>query len=98
MDPMAFDLRLPPSATWMHQDARTGFEVVFFTAMDGGHHVTGSTAAVEDGHAWVVDYEIDLDPDWRTLRAVITSRTADGTRTTSLDADEPGCWRVDGVP
>ena len=48
--------------------------------------------------SWLVAYEIDVDDDWVTRRASVTNRTVDGTRTTVLDADEHGRWRVDGIP
>lgn len=88
----------PSSATWQHQDARTGFEVVYFSDAGDGHHIEGFTTADEGDHAWVVAYEIDVAADWRTRRARITNRTVDGTRTAVLEADEIGHWRVDGIP
>jgi uncharacterized protein len=87
----------PSSATWLHRDARTGFEVVYFSDPDNGHHIEGITTADEDDHAWIVAYEIDVAADWRTRGAGITTRTVDGTRSTDLELDE-GRWRVDGVP
>jgi hypothetical protein len=88
----------PSSATWLHQEARTGFEVVYFSDLGDGHHIEGWTTAVEDGHAWLVRYEIDVGSDWVTRSASVMNRTVDGTRTTVLDADEHGRWRVDGIP
>lgn len=88
----------PPSAAWLHEGARTGFEVVYFTPLHDGLHVEGWTTAVEDGHAWLVADEIDVGDDWVTRSAKITSRTVDGTRSTVLEADEHGRWRVDGIP
>ena len=63
-----------------------------------GHHIEGWTTAVEDGHAWLVAYEIDVGDDWVTRSAKVTNRTVDGTRSTVLEADEYGRWRVDGIP
>jgi uncharacterized protein len=90
-------LPLPSSATWLHQEARKGFEVVYFTDTGDGHHIEGFTTADEDDHAWMVAYEIDVADDWRTRRALVTNRTVDGTRSTDLELDE-GRWRVDGIP
>lgn len=90
-------LPLPPSATWLHQEARTGFEVVYFTDPGEGHHIDGLTTAHEDDHAWMVAYEIDVAGDWRTRAAHITHRTVRGTRSIDLELDE-GRWRVNGVP
>ncbi|MFD5316432.1 putative glycolipid-binding domain-containing protein [Streptomyces sp. NPDC127098] len=89
----------PRSAAWSHQDARSGFEVAFFRPRrDGGYDIEGSTAAVEDGESWIVDYAITLDTTWTTRRARITSRSrADAARSTVLEAAGTGRWRVDGV-
>ena len=40
-----------PSAAWAHQEARSGFEVVYFQPHDDGHLVIGVTTAVEVGSA-----------------------------------------------
>jgi len=71
---------LPPSAAWTHQEARSGFEVVFFEPVDDGHLLTGCTTAVEEGRSWVVDYAIEVDMDWRTRSARVTGRSSSGPR------------------
>ena len=86
----------PPAATWLHREARTGFEVVYFTDSRDGHRVVGYTTADEDDHAWMVGYEIDVTADWVTRSARITNRTVSGARTTVLEADDDGHWLVDG--
>jgi uncharacterized protein len=86
----------PRAAAWQHVDARTGFEVAYFDAADDGWRIHGCTTAVEDGVAWVVEYEIELDDRWATRSAHISARTATGHRTTSLAADTDGRWRIDG--
>jgi uncharacterized protein len=88
----------PPSATWHHEEARTGFEVVYFTQVRDSHHIEGWTTAVEDGHPWLVEYQIDVGDDWVTRSARVGNRTVDGTRATTLEADEYGRWRVNGIP
>ncbi|WP_138735839.1 putative glycolipid-binding domain-containing protein [Modestobacter excelsi] len=88
----------PTSAAWLHQDARSGFEVVHLRSVDDGHLLRGTTAAVEDGQAWVVGYEIRLDPGWRTRSAQVTGRSDTGLRTRLLEADGEGRWRIDGEP
>jgi hypothetical protein len=89
--------RAPPeAAAWQHHDARTGFEVVYFQALDVGHRIDGYTAAIEDGQTWAVNYTIWLDPTWTTRRAQITGRSVSGSRRTLLEADGSGRWRIDG--
>jgi uncharacterized protein len=89
---------LPPSAAWIHQEARSGFEVVFFEPVDDGHLLTGCTTAVEEGRSWVVDYAIEVDMDWRTRSARVTGRSSSGPRKRLLESDGDGRWRVDGHP
>src|SRR3712207_8949466 len=65
----------PPSAAWAHQEARAGFEVVYFQPQDDGHLVIGATTAVEGGQSWIVDYEIRVDVGWCTRSARVTGRS-----------------------
>ena len=58
----------------------------------------GCTAAVEDGETWVVEYEISIDDRWLTRRAEVVGRSVTGTRSTVLESDGSGAWRVDGAP
>jgi hypothetical protein len=88
---------LPATAAWRHQDARLGFEVVFFQLLDDGFRIEGCTTAVEDGAAWIVDYEIVVDATWTTRSANICGRSASGTRSAVIEADRAGRWRVDGT-
>ncbi len=87
----------PPSAAWMHREAREGFEVCFFDRDDDGFVARGTTAAVEEGHAWAVEYTIRLDAGWRTRDATVRARTAAGAGETRLELDPGGRWRVDGA-
>jgi hypothetical protein len=88
----------PPSAAWAHQDARSGFEVVYFQPHDDGHLLTGATTAVEDGQSWIVDYEIRVDVGWRTRSVRVTGRSNTEARTRLLEGDGEGRWRIDGKP
>jgi hypothetical protein len=88
---------LPAVAAWQHQDARSGFEVVFFHSDSARYLIDGCTAAVEDGEPWVVEYAIELDADGRTQAARVFGRSAAGARSTTLDVDGSGRWLVDGV-
>jgi hypothetical protein len=87
---------LPPSASWRHQDARSGFEVVYFQPIDGGHLLTGCTTAVEDQHSWIVDYEIGVDAGWHTRHVRVVGRSDAGVRMVTLETEGNGRWRVDG--
>ena len=87
------------AAAWRHRDAADGFEVLFLEASpDGGRRLTGHVAAVEDGVAWAVRYEIEVDAAWRTRRARIRTRTLHATADITVEADGEGRWRVDGAP
>ena len=74
-----------PSAAWAHQEARSGFEVVYFQPHDDGHLVIGVTTAVEGGQCWIVDYEIQVDVGWRTRSARVTGRSSTGARRRLLE-------------
>jgi hypothetical protein len=84
---------LPSSAAWQHHSSRDGTECVFFAPRG----MSGWTAAVEDGHRWVVGYEITVDADtFLTRHARVWHRTDDGPAETVLAADGNGQWTVDG--
>ncbi len=88
----------PPSAAWAHQEARSGFEVVFFETVDDAHLITGCTTAVEEGQFWVVDYVIEVDAGWRTRSARVSGRSRTGHHARLLQGDGDGRWLVDGHP
>lgn len=87
---------LPAFAALRHHTAREGFEVVFPRRTAAGHRFEGESTGVEDGRAWTVHYEIDVDGDWISRAARITARTAEGTRSIELVAEDG--WRIDGTP
>jgi len=89
---------LPASAAWRHHEAREGFESVFLRTEPSGYSLTGTTAAVEDGIAWVVGYDISLDDHWITRTVRIWALTSTGEHARVLRADGPGRWRIDGRP
>lgn len=88
----------PPSAAWLHRDARTGFEVASFSPLDGGWRVEGCTAAVEAGQAWVVRYAVVLDEGWATRQARVWAQSGGASSSVTLTADGAGHWEVDGHP
>jgi uncharacterized protein len=96
--PPCFDRRvfadLPAFAAWRFVGAVDGFEVLY--AEPG--RVRGHTSAVEDGRAYAVRYEIELDERWRTRRALVANDTVAGPRAIELVSDGDGRWTLDGAP
>lgn len=64
----------------------------------GGYGFEGHTAAVEEGTAWAVRYQIHVDERWVTRTARIWSWTGAGAQELLLEADGQGHWRVNGEP
>ena len=89
---------LPRCAAWRHCDARDGFEVVFLRSDGEGCRLQGDTAAVEEGKAWAVRYDISVDTGWATRSARVSGRASSGLRELSLEGDGAGRWRVDNAP
>lgn len=89
---------LPVTAAWQHRGARTGFEVVYFSAGGDGCLIEGWTTAIEDGATWAVQYAIEVDAAWATRSATIRGRSAAGSCSARLQADGHGRWLVDGQP
>ena len=85
-------LALPPFAAWRFVGAVDGFEVLYARP----RLLRGHTSAVEDGQAYAVRYEIELDDRWRTREARVWNDTLDGPRSTVLRTDGEGRWTVDG--
>jgi uncharacterized protein len=91
--------RLPLQVAWRHVGAREGFEVAFPASVNGGLCFTGTTSALEDGHAWTVSYRVIVDPvSWATRSARVSARTVAGERALEVSTDGAGGWRVDGRP
>jgi uncharacterized protein len=84
-------------ATWIHRDARQGFESASLRAHGDGHRLIGHTNAVEDGVAWAVGYQIDVDSRWRTIRADLSEVVAGHESRRVIESDRSGHWTVDGV-
>jgi hypothetical protein len=92
------DARLPRTAAWRHLDAKEGFEaLVIGERHGGGWRFAGTTAAVEEGEVWAVSYEIEVDEEWRTRRAHVSSRSAGGEREIQTESDGQGNWWADGA-
>jgi uncharacterized protein len=87
----------PTVAAWRHQEARTGFEVAGIQPVGGGWAVDGCTTAVEDGEAWIVDYEIRVQSDWRTRSARVSRRVGGAGSSVAVEGDGHGHWWVDGA-
>ena len=90
---------LPSQIAWRHIGARDGFEVTFVAPVSGGVCFTGTTSAVEDGHAWTVSYQVTVDPtSWATQTARVTARSDAGEHALAVTTDGAGSWQVDGRP
>lgn len=50
----------PASAAWGHREGRGGFDVLRARRSDGGWTLRGTTTALEEGTAWVVEYALDV--------------------------------------
>jgi hypothetical protein len=87
---------LPSTAAWRHEASREGHEVAFFSTVPGGHRLEGWTAAVEDGQAVVVTYDIVVDEVWRTRSARVSTRSASGGHEVRVEVDGAGRWMIDG--
>jgi len=96
-DRMDFE-SLPATAAWQHQQARTGFEVVYFRPSAEGCRIEGCTTALEEGNTWAVEYTIDLNQVGVTRGARIRGWSAAGPCSTLLEADGAGRWLVNDVP
>ena len=92
---MSFAL-VPATAAWHHRGARSGFEVVYFSARGDGCRIEGWTTAIEDGATWAVEYTIEVDAVWATRSARIRGRSAGGFSSALLEADGDGHWLVGG--
>jgi uncharacterized protein len=88
----------PAVAAWVHQEARTGFEVAGIQPVASGWSLDGCTSAVEDGEAWVVDYAIEVSAHWSSRSARATRRVGAASRSATVECDGHGRWWVDGVP
>ena len=87
----------PATAAWRHQEAREGFEVVYFNPIEGGYRIDGCTTAMEGGQTWAVSYAITIDATWTTRSARIKGQSAAGSGQIALEADGAGHWLVDGA-
>jgi uncharacterized protein len=85
------------NATWIHRDARQGFESASLRRHGDGHRLIGHTSAVEDGVAWTVGYQIDVDNRWQTVRADVSEVVAGRQNHRVIESDRAGRWTVDGV-
>jgi hypothetical protein len=97
MSPMTNGSPIPGRAAWRHEGAADGFEVTFFgRRAGGGVLLSGHAAAVEDGRAYAVRYEIEVDERWHTLRARAWGWSDDGAHEATIASDGAGHWLVDG--
>lgn len=84
-------------ATWIHREARQGFESASLRGHGDGHRLVGQTTAIEDGVSWSVGYRIDVDSRWRTVCAHVTEVVGARENHCVIESDRAGRWTVDGV-
>ncbi|MET0933179.1 MAG: putative glycolipid-binding domain-containing protein [Mycetocola sp.] len=77
-------------------NARTGFEVTFFTEMTAGYRLAGHTTAHESAALWSVGCDITVDRSWRTVAVHASTLSAAGERELTLTRDPSGNWTVNG--
>ena len=70
--------------------------MVYFEPVADGYRIEGCTTAIEDGQTWAVHYAVRLDSSWTTRSAHLSGQSAAGSRSTELEANGRGHWRVDG--
>jgi hypothetical protein len=88
--------RLPATAAWRHLATREGFEVLFATAIDGGHRFEGHSTGLEAEEAWSVGYSLTVDREWRNRAARVAGLSATGEHAVLLEGDGNGEWLLDG--
>lgn len=84
-------------ASWIHRDARDGFECASLRRRGDGYVLVGHTTAREEGVCWSVGYRIEVDARWRTVAADVTELLGGRERRLVIESDRDGRWTVDGV-
>lgn len=85
---------LPERGAWRLAGAHEGFEVVRFRVERDGIFLAGTSVGTQDGVPWDLRYVIELEPSWRTRRAVIEA--GDGRRV-EIARDGAASWIIDGT-
>jgi hypothetical protein len=88
----------PRYAAWQHRGARTGFEIAFLRPDRDGWQLEGDTAAVEDGEAWAVHYDVAATRDWLTRSARVSGLASSGPHELTLEGDGSGRWKLNAAP
>jgi len=86
---------LPARAAWRHHTAREATEIVTTRSLTDGWSLSGVVTGVEEGHAWALSYEIEVDGSWRTRSAWIGSLVPGDPGEVLLTRDGEH-WDVDG--
>src|SRR5688572_6562547 len=89
---------LPQSAAWRLLDAHEGFEVLFTREdAEGGVHLDGHFAVVEEGEVCGVRYSLRIDGGWTTQSAHVIARSAAGEHELRVERRGDGSLTVDGA-
>ena len=90
-------LTTPPSAaSWSHQGAQVGCEIVYFVDLSAGYRLTGHTAATGSAALWAVGYDVVVDRSWRTVTVQASNLTTTGMKALTLVRDVDDRWTVNG--
>ena len=71
--------------------------MAFLRLEPGGRRLEGHATGVEDGEAWGVRYDLEVDGRWATRSALVLGLAAQGSYAVRLEGDGAGRWLVDGV-
>jgi hypothetical protein len=72
--------------------------VVFVRPVQDGHVFIGCTTAVDGERAWIVDYTVRVDAEWRTREAEVRALSGGGALSLILQSEGDGLWRINGKP
>jgi uncharacterized protein len=91
------DITTPTRILWRSEQLQSAERFAGGATTDGWR-LEGTVVVPIDGEPSEIRYGVDLDTRWRTRRAVVDIRSAEGERTITLAGDGEGRWSVEGAP
>lgn len=76
---------------------RPGHEAARLVEAGSGHTLEGSAVFMHEGQPCRLNYRVECDPDWRTVRAEVNGSVGDQVVGHTLTRDRDGGWQMDGV-